>query len=214
MLIKAEYSSDSAWMVPMPGDWHFPKNLQEVLLNQKIYLSVSWERFYVCYTGVRAITSSRLRHSRRSSVKMLSTLSHDIKEPSVVQRLTFAVFIPSSFDALVMGDTFGTLPATHHTKYCRTRGCSFQLHYGLTTGTTAMETPAKCCMMTVPSPNPTSCLLGRLLALQVCFGRSMQKCSLAKYVTSNVLKYTTAIMAMRHLRHPPTHKYCGKPHAV
>ena len=33
--IKAEYGNDLAWMYPFPGDWHFLKNFQEVLL--KIY---------------------------------------------------------------------------------------------------------------------------------------------------------------------------------
>ena len=33
--IKAEYGNDLAWMIPFPGDWHFLKNFQEVLL--KIY---------------------------------------------------------------------------------------------------------------------------------------------------------------------------------
>lgn len=33
--IKAQYGNDLAWMVPFPGDWHFLKNFQEVLL--KIY---------------------------------------------------------------------------------------------------------------------------------------------------------------------------------
>ena len=33
--IKAEYGHDLAWLVPFPGDWHFLKNFQEVLL--KIY---------------------------------------------------------------------------------------------------------------------------------------------------------------------------------
>ena len=34
--IKALYGNDLSWMVPFPGDWHFLKNYQEVLL--KIYL--------------------------------------------------------------------------------------------------------------------------------------------------------------------------------
>ena len=33
--IKREYGNDLTWMVPFPGDWHFLKNFQEVLL--KIY---------------------------------------------------------------------------------------------------------------------------------------------------------------------------------
>ena len=35
-LIKKEYGNDLSWMIPVPGDWHFLKNYQEVLL--KIYL--------------------------------------------------------------------------------------------------------------------------------------------------------------------------------
>ena len=31
--IKAEYGNDLAWMIPFPGDWHFLKNFQEVLLK-------------------------------------------------------------------------------------------------------------------------------------------------------------------------------------
>lgn len=34
-LLKTEYGNDLSWMIPMPGDWHFLKNYQEVLL--KIY---------------------------------------------------------------------------------------------------------------------------------------------------------------------------------
>ena len=34
-LIKTEYGNDLSWMLPLPGDWHFLKNYQEVLL--KIY---------------------------------------------------------------------------------------------------------------------------------------------------------------------------------
>ena len=30
--IKAEYGNDFAWMIPFPGDWHFLKNFQEVLV--------------------------------------------------------------------------------------------------------------------------------------------------------------------------------------
>lgn len=30
----------------------------------------------------------------------------------------------------VFDDTFGTFTATHYTKYCRKRGCSYQQHYG------------------------------------------------------------------------------------
>lgn len=30
----------------------------------------------------------------------------------------------------VYDDSFGTVPGTHYTKYCRKRGCSFQQHYG------------------------------------------------------------------------------------
>ena len=33
--IKAEYGNDFAWMIPFPGDWHFLKNFQEVLV--KVY---------------------------------------------------------------------------------------------------------------------------------------------------------------------------------
>lgn len=33
--IKVEYGNDLSWMIPFPGDWHFLKNFQEVLL--KIY---------------------------------------------------------------------------------------------------------------------------------------------------------------------------------
>ena len=33
--IKAEYGNDLAWMIPFPGDWHFLKNFQQVLL--KVY---------------------------------------------------------------------------------------------------------------------------------------------------------------------------------
>ena len=35
-LIKTEYGNDLSWLIPIPGDWHFLKNYQEVLL--KIYL--------------------------------------------------------------------------------------------------------------------------------------------------------------------------------
>ena len=34
--IKIEYGNDLSWMIPFPGDWHFLKNFQEVLI--KIYL--------------------------------------------------------------------------------------------------------------------------------------------------------------------------------
>lgn len=33
--LKAEYGSDLSWCIPFPGDWHFLKNYQEVLV--KIY---------------------------------------------------------------------------------------------------------------------------------------------------------------------------------
>ena len=33
--LKTEYGNDLSWMVPFPGDWHFLKNFQEVLI--KIY---------------------------------------------------------------------------------------------------------------------------------------------------------------------------------
>ena len=33
--IKSEYGNDLSWMIPFPGDWHFQKNFQEVLI--KIY---------------------------------------------------------------------------------------------------------------------------------------------------------------------------------
>ena len=32
---KAEYRNESAWLICFPGDWHFLKNYQEVLI--KIY---------------------------------------------------------------------------------------------------------------------------------------------------------------------------------
>ena len=33
----------------------------------------------------------------------------------------------------IYDDKRGTMPATHYTKYCRKRGCSFQQHYGFST---------------------------------------------------------------------------------
>lgn len=33
--IRVEYGSDSKWLILLPGDWHFLKNFQEVLL--KVY---------------------------------------------------------------------------------------------------------------------------------------------------------------------------------
>lgn len=34
-VLKTEYGNDLSWMIPIPGDWHFLKNYQEVLL--KVY---------------------------------------------------------------------------------------------------------------------------------------------------------------------------------
>ena len=34
-MLKTEYGIDLSWMIPIPGDWHFLKNYQEVLL--KVY---------------------------------------------------------------------------------------------------------------------------------------------------------------------------------